>query len=154
MRTISHVSSTKNSLFFGSRVAGFASNLSCLKYWLLHPFFYEEAICKGSTGKGLPYAAKAVPAKDYFTHLTLIIARKGRWVISPNYRASHPWCFCAVGDVVTQRYDVLHDWLWDACHMAGVCWGSHCEAFVARKARTIAVSKARGSCHKTSNNQP
>ena len=26
--------------------------------------------------------------------------------------------------------------------------------FVARKACTIALSKARGSCHKTSNNQP
>ncbi len=26
--------------------------------------------------------------------------------------------------------------------------------FVARKARTIALSKAQGSCHKTSNNQP
>jgi hypothetical protein len=26
--------------------------------------------------------------------------------------------------------------------------------FVARKARTIALSEARGSCHKTSNNQP
>ena len=59
-RTTFHVSSTKNS-FFGSRVAGFASNPSCLKYWLLHPFFYEEAICEGSTVKGLLYAAKAVP---------------------------------------------------------------------------------------------
>jgi hypothetical protein len=64
--------------FFGSRVVGFSSNPSCLKYWLMHPFFYEKAICKGSTGKGLPYAAKAVPAKDYFMHLTLTIARKGR----------------------------------------------------------------------------
>jgi hypothetical protein len=26
--------------------------------------------------------------------------------------------------------------------------------FIARKARTIALNKARGSCHKTSNNQP
>jgi hypothetical protein len=26
--------------------------------------------------------------------------------------------------------------------------------FVARKARTIVLSKSRGSCHKTSNNQP
>ncbi len=26
--------------------------------------------------------------------------------------------------------------------------------FVARKARTIALNKAQGSCHKTSNNQP
>jgi hypothetical protein len=76
-RTTSHVSSTKNSFFFGSGVAGFASDPSCLKYLLLCLIFYEEAICKGSTGKGLPYAAKAVPAKDYFMHLTLIIARKG-----------------------------------------------------------------------------
>jgi hypothetical protein len=28
------------------------------------------------------------------------------------------------------------------------------KGFVARKARTIALSKARGSCHKTSDNQP
>jgi hypothetical protein len=40
-------------------------------------FFYEEATCKGSTIKGLLYAAKAVPSKDYFTHLTLKNARKG-----------------------------------------------------------------------------
>ncbi len=141
-------------LFFGSWVAGFASNPSWLKYWLLCPFFYKEAICKGSTRKGLPYAAKAVPAKDYFTHLTLIIARKGCWVISPDYCTSHPWCFCAVGDVVAHRYDVICDWLWDTWHMAGVRWGSCCKTFVARKARTIPVSKEQGSCHKTSNNQP
>ncbi len=76
-RTTIHVSSTKNS-FFGSRVAGFASNPSCLKYWLLRPFFYKEATCKGSTIKGLPYPAKAVPSKDYFMHLTLTNASKGR----------------------------------------------------------------------------
>ncbi len=106
--------------FFGSWVAGFASDPSCLKYWLLRSFFYKEAICKGSTGKGLPYAAKAVPAKDYFMHLTLIIARKGRWVISPDYCGSHPRRFCAVGDTVAQRYNILRDWLWDACHVC-VC---------------------------------
>ncbi len=140
--------------FFDSRVVGFTCDPSHLKYWLLRPFFYKEAICEGSTGKGLPYAAKAVPAKDYFMHLTLIIARKGRWVISPDYRAYHPWCFCAVGDVVAERYDILRDWLWDACHMAGVHWISCCKAFVARKAHTIAMSEAQGSCHKTSDNQP
>jgi hypothetical protein len=131
-RTTFHVSSTKNSLF-GSRVAGFASNPSCLKYWLLHPFFYKEAICKGSTIKELLYAAKAVPWKDYFTHLPLTIARKGRWVISPDYRASHPRCFCAVGDVVAQRYDILCDWLWDACHMAGVHWRTRCEGLCSKE---------------------
>ncbi len=141
-------------LFFGSWVAGFARDPSHLKYWLMRPFFYKEAICKGSTGKGLPYTVKAVPAKDYFMHLTLIIARKECWVISPDYRAFHPRRFYAVGDIVAQRYDILSDWLWDTCHMAGIHWGSRCEAFVARKARTIAMSKAWGSCHNTSNNQP
>ncbi len=118
-RTTFHMSSTKNSLF-ESRVVSFASNPSCLEYWLLRPFFYKEATCKGSTVKGLLYAVKTVPLKDYFTHLTLTIARKGRWVISPDNRASHSWCFCAVGDLVAQRYDIFHDWLWDTCHMAGV----------------------------------
>jgi hypothetical protein len=131
-RTTFHVSSTKNS-FFGSQVVGFVSNPSCLKYWLLRPFFYEEATCKGNTVKGLPYAAKAVPSKDYFMHLTLTNVRKGRWAISPDYRASHPRRFCAVGDVVAQRCDLLRDWLWDACHMAGVRWGSHCKWFCSEK---------------------
>ncbi len=54
------VSSTKN-FFFGSRVFGFGSGPSCLKYWLQRDLVYEEAMCKGSSGNGLPYAAKAVP---------------------------------------------------------------------------------------------
>ncbi len=66
-------------------------------------------------------------------HLTLTIARKGCWVISPDYHASYPWRFCAVGDVVAQRYDILCDWLWDACHMAGVHWGSCCEGFCSKE---------------------
>ncbi len=132
MRTTFHMSSTKNS-FFGSRVAGFASNPSHLKYWLLRSFFYKEAKCKGSTIKWLIYAAKAVPQKDYFMHLTLTIARKGCWVIRPDYCTSHPRRFCAVGDVVTQRYDILRYWLWDACHMARVRWGSCCKGFCSKE---------------------
>jgi hypothetical protein len=34
-----------------------------------------------------------------------------------------------LGTTVAQRYDVPRDWLWDACHMAGECWGSRCEGF-------------------------
>ncbi len=66
-----------------------------LKYWLLHPF---------STMK--PHA-KAVPSKDYFTHM---------WTL-----------------IVVQRYDIPWDWLWDACHMAGVRWGSRCEGFCSKE---------------------
>jgi hypothetical protein len=71
-----NVSSTKNSFWFTS--SGFLKRPVSLKYWLLRPFFYKEAKCKSSTVKGLLYAAKAVPSKDYFTHLTLKNARKGR----------------------------------------------------------------------------
>jgi hypothetical protein len=47
--------------FFGSRVFGFGSGPSRLKYRLLGDLVYEEAKCEGSSGNGLPYAAKAVP---------------------------------------------------------------------------------------------
>ncbi len=57
--------------------SGFLKKPILLKYWLLCPSFYEEATCKSSTVKGLLYAAKAVPSKDYFTHLTLKNTRKG-----------------------------------------------------------------------------
>jgi hypothetical protein len=116
-------------ILFWFTSSGFLKRPVSLKYGLLRPFFYKEATCKSSTIKGLLYAARAVPSKDYFTHLTLKNARKGRWVISPDYRASHPWRFCAVGDVVAQRYDIPWDWLWDACHITGVRWGSRCEGF-------------------------
>ncbi len=55
--------------FFGSRVFGLRSGLSRLKYRLLWDLVYKEAMCKGSSGNGLLYAVKAVPLKDYFTHL-------------------------------------------------------------------------------------
>jgi hypothetical protein len=42
-------------------VAVNTSDPSHLKYWLLCPFFYKEAMCKGSTRNGLLYAANAVP---------------------------------------------------------------------------------------------
>jgi hypothetical protein len=48
-------------LFFGSQVFGFGSGPSWLKYRLLRDLVYEEAICKGSSGNGLLYAAKALP---------------------------------------------------------------------------------------------
>ncbi len=31
--------------------------------------------------------------------------------------------------IVTWRYDLPQDWLWDACHQAGVRWVSRCEGF-------------------------
>jgi hypothetical protein len=51
---------TKNS-FFGSQVFGLRSGPSRLKYRLLQDLVYKEAMCEGSSGSGLIYAAKAVP---------------------------------------------------------------------------------------------
>ncbi len=48
-------------LFFGSRVFGFGSGPSRLKYRLLRDLVYKEAMAEGSSGNGLLYAAKAVP---------------------------------------------------------------------------------------------
>ncbi len=85
----------KNQNLFWFTSNAFLKRPVLLKYWLLRPF---------STRK--PHA-KAVPSKDYFTHMrTLIIA----------------W-----------RYDVPRDWLWDACHMAGVRWGSRCKGFCSKE---------------------
>jgi hypothetical protein len=64
-------------ILFWFTSSGFLKKPISLKYWLLHLFFYKEATCESSTVKGLLYAAKAVPSKDYFTHLTLKNARKG-----------------------------------------------------------------------------
>ncbi len=35
--------------------------------------------------------------------------------------------------IVARRYDIPRDWLWDACHMAGVHWGSRCKGFCSKE---------------------
>ncbi len=39
------------------------------EYRLLRDLVYKEAMCEGSSGNELPYTAKAVPWKDYFTQV-------------------------------------------------------------------------------------
>jgi hypothetical protein len=75
-------------------------------------------------------------------------------VISPKYRKSHPWCFCAVGDVVAQDMTPLGTVFETHAIWQGYVEDPAAKDFVARKVRTIAMSKAQGSCHKTSNSQP
>ncbi len=54
------VSQTKSS-FFWFTIIGVLRDPSRIKYWLLSCFFYEEAMCEGSSGNGLLNASKAVP---------------------------------------------------------------------------------------------
>ncbi len=80
-------------------------------------FFGSRVMCFSrdpsfySTGSYVPFHKEATCESSTFkgplhTHETLIVAR---------------------------RYDVPQDWLWDACHMAGVHWGSRCEGFCSKE---------------------
>jgi hypothetical protein len=60
--------------------------------------------------------AKTVPSKNYFMQMKTLI--------------------------VTWRYDVPRDWLWDACHMAGVHWGSRCEGFCSKEGPHYCVEQS------------
>jgi hypothetical protein len=54
------VSSTKEFLFLVYEYVGSERPVS-FEYRLLRDLVYEEDMCEGSSGNGLPYAAKAVP---------------------------------------------------------------------------------------------
>ena len=54
------VSSTKKFLFLVHEYLGSERPVS-FEYRLLRDLVYEEAMCKGSSRNGLPYAARAVP---------------------------------------------------------------------------------------------
>ncbi len=51
---------TKKFCFLVHKYLGSVRPVS-FEYWLLRDLAYKEAICEGSSGKGLPYAARAVP---------------------------------------------------------------------------------------------
>jgi hypothetical protein len=127
-RATFHMSSTKNS-FFRFTSSG-VHKQPVLFEVLAHAFFilrgshvqrqYRKRTTlrsKSSTIKGLLYAPDPHNCK------------KGTLSDQPQLSCISSTALCAVGDKVAQRYDVLCDWLWDACHMAGVRWRSRCEGF-------------------------
>jgi hypothetical protein len=63
-------------------------------------------------------------------HLILKNARKGRWVISPDNCASHPWHFCAVGDNSCLKIWRPSGLTLRHIHMTGVRWGTRCKGFL------------------------
>ncbi len=58
--------------------------------------------------------------------------RDAEWSAPANAHHIHGTSV-SLGMTVTQRYDVPRDWLWDACHMAGVHWGTHCKGFFSKE---------------------
>ncbi len=86
--------------------------------------------------------------------------------------ARHSHCASRqLGTKADQRYDVIWDWLWDACLMARVIWGTHFEGFCSKEHPHFCIKwsarnklerdqvqrllgKFSRSCLRTSNNQP
>ncbi len=76
-----------------------------------------------------------------------------------------------LGTTANQRYDVPWDWLWDACHMIRVRWGTCCKGFCSKEGPHYwielsvrnplehdqvqrALGKLSRSCRQTNNYQP
>ncbi len=84
----------------------------------------------------------------------------------------HTHCFSSqLGTTADRRCDVPWDWLWEAWHMARVCWQTRCKGFrseeglyyqmeqsvrnhLERNQVWRAHEKSSSSCRQTSNNQP
>ncbi len=105
--------------------------------------FYKEATCKSSTKKGLLY--KPDPEKH----------KKGMLSDQPRLsRLMSMVLLCYWGrQLIKEMMSLGTDFEMHAIWL-GYAEESAAKDFVARKARTIALSKAQGSCHRTSDNQP
>ncbi len=101
---------------------------------------------------------------------------RSRWPQERDVERSAPTHAChthctsrQLGTTADWRYDIPWDWLWDACQMARVCWGTRCAGFcskeglhyhIERSARNQlernqvqkALVKLSRCCRQTSNN--
>ncbi len=158
---------------------------------LLREISTMRSTSKSGTGKDYLLHFLRSPVKSTFkclwkqTLLWCIFMRKmsqepgrSRWPWERDIEQSAPThalqSHCAsrqLGTTADRRYDVPRDWLLDACQMARVHWGTHCEGFLSNEvphywieqsARNQlerdqvqrALGKLSRSCRQTSNNQP
>ncbi len=89
---------------------------------------------------------------------------------APTHARHTPYASRQLGTTADWRYDVPQDWLWEACRMATVRWGTHCKEFCSKEGLLYqmewsaknhlecdqvqrAPEKLSRSCRLTSNNQ-
>jgi hypothetical protein len=123
---------------------GFLKRPVLLKYWLLRPLFYKEATSKISTKKGILYSIEYTEEREKGT---LSDQPKLSCIISTVLLCC--WGQQLLKDMTPLRTDFETHAIWQGCIEDPAA-----KDFVARNACTIALSKAQGSCHRTSNNQP
>ncbi len=100
----------------------------------LHIAFLEEScMSTSSVSTGRLCSDLTSGAEASGSQKTRWPQEKGRGAISPDSCASHPLHSYAVGYYSQLKYDVPRDWLWEACHMARVCWGTCCKGFRSKK---------------------
>ncbi len=113
---------TRARFFFCSQVMRFLRDPSC---W--------------NNGSYVPFLQGSHMQKQYHQRITLrtwepwrMQERDSEWsaltIAHHIHGASVP-----LGTTVAWRYDVPRDWLWDACHMAGVRRGSRCKRFCSKE---------------------
>ncbi len=176
-------------IFLGSQVTSFSRDPSChikTPTWNFYKEIYEQKWYQ----KGLLIALEEVRNKylqascQGFSALTWRHEhdpqepQRSRWPQervaeqSAPTQARHTHCASRqLGTTADWRYDVPRDWLWDACLLARVCWGTRCKGFcrkeglhyrIEQSARKQLecnqVPRALGElsriCRQTSNNQP
>ncbi len=69
------------------------------------------------------------------THLVIVLAPTSFFHTEATCKSStiNELLYAHETLTVARRCDVPRDWLWDACHVAGVHWGSRCEGFCSKE---------------------
>jgi hypothetical protein len=113
---------TRTRIFFWFTSNAFLKRPVLVNWRLLRPFSMKK-----------PHA-KAVPRKDFFTHLRTLETRErdAEWLALTIARHIHG-ASVPLGMTVAQKYDVPRDWLWDLRHMAGIRLGSRCKGISSKE---------------------
>ncbi len=149
----------------------------------------RRSTSKGGTGNGLLIAFLEEPPKSTSrvlssrlhsdslsgaeasgTHKNKLTARKGTLRNQPQLTRVTPIALLCIGYPSRLKYNVLRDWLCEACHMAWVGWEACCKGFCGKGPHyqleqsvrnqlehnqvQRALEKPSRSCLLTSNNQP
>jgi hypothetical protein len=130
--------------FFWFMINVFLKKPVLLKYWLLRSFFYKEATSKSSTKRGLLYAIENPEERE----LGMLSDQPRLLRVTSTALRCH-WQQHSLEDMTSLGTDFEMHAIWQGCAEDPTA-----KNFVVRKARTLALSKVQGSCHRTSDNQP
>ncbi len=130
-----------------------SEEMGLIIFRLLCEILTRRSTSKSGTKKDYFLHYLRSPAKITFKHLCkqillwLVLMSKttqepwrSRWPWERVFEQSAPTHGChthcisrQLGTTANWRYDIPQDWLWDACQIARVRWGTHCEGFCSKE---------------------